>query len=116
MKRFSLVDLGLVVSSLTSVVFLVGIARLDRSGSTPAFASGVTASSGEYVVTVGSLTDRDEEMVYVINSANQKMASYRYEVRSKALELVQQLDLEDMRKSVTTAPKGGPSKVPPKTP
>lgn len=104
MKKPNLINMALIALSLSAVILLFAIARLDSSTPLapalvpPAMASGMTASSGSYVITVGSLTDRDEELVYVVDSSAQRMASYRFDSKSKQLELIQQLNLEDMRR------------------
>lgn len=101
MKKINGLDIGIVTLVLTAGVLLFGIARLDQGTQPMAFASGMTATSGEFIITVGSLNDRDEEMVYVIDTGVQRMASYRYETRQKNIELVQQMDLGNMFKSAS---------------
>lgn len=95
--------------SMSAVCLLVSIILGERAMQ-PVFASGVTASSGDYVVTVGSLSDRDEELVYVIDAAAQRMIVYRFDPGKKQIEIVQPLDLEAIRKSSSgqDAKKPGP--------
>ena len=65
------------VLSTTATILLVGVI-LVHSRSNEAQADGMTASGGGYIVTVGNLTQHDEELVYVVDTSTDKMAVYRF--------------------------------------
>jgi hypothetical protein len=115
LKKIAWENIPIVTLCFSALILLILIARMDSSAPATsilpsAVASGMTASSGSYVITVGSLTDRDEEMVYVVDSAAQRLASYRFDSKSKQLELIQQLNLEDMRRRADELSKPSPGK------
>lgn len=90
------------VLSTTAVILLAALVVIHSRPDT-AFASGMTTSGGDYVVTVGSPTNNDEELVYVVDSALGGLVIYRFDANSKSVEVVQRIDLTEMRRAVGDA-------------
>lgn len=84
------------ILSTTAVILLVGV-LLVQSRPRPALASGVTTSGGNYVMTVGSVSIDDEELLYLIDAPKQKLVIYRFDAGKKEIEVVQGISLEEMR-------------------
>ena len=96
--RLNLINLSIGALAITAVALLVAIFA-QGTPSNHVMASGVTATSGDFVVTVGSLSDRDEELLYITDTSQQRMNVYRFDAGKKQIDLVQQLDLQDLRKA-----------------
>jgi len=90
------------VLSTTATILLVGVI-LVHSRSNEVLANGMTTSGGGYVVTVGNLTQHDEELVYVIDSSTDKMIVYRFDGSRHQIELVQGIDLAEMKRASVPA-------------
>jgi len=86
------------VLSTTAVILFVGLVLL-HAGREPAWAAGMTAEGGEYVLTVGTGVFRDEELVYVIHAPTQRMVTYRFDTARKQIEIVQGTDLAELRQA-----------------
>ena len=82
--------------STTAVILLVGV-LIIQSRPAPALASGMTASAGRYVITVGTRTIGDEEFVFVIDTSSEKMIIYRFNSAKLQIELIQGISLKEMR-------------------
>ncbi|MBI4718300.1 MAG: hypothetical protein HY763_10880 [Planctomycetes bacterium] len=93
------------VLSTTAVILLVGVVVL-QSLPHPAFASGVTASTGEFVATVGTMTINDEELLFIYNTQSERMGIYRYDASQSKIDLVDGIDFKDLNKP-GAAPAGG---------
>jgi len=78
-------DLSIGILSTTAVILLTGLFIIS-SRPEPALASGMTAQSGEYVMTNG-LIHNNEEILYVINTATEHMVAYRLNVRDGQIEV-----------------------------
>ena len=96
-------DMTIGILSTTAVMLLVGI-LIIHSRPEPAIASGMTVSSGDYVMTVSSVSTNDEELLFVIDCPEQKMIVYRFDVGRRQLEINQQVNLEDLRKATAEQP------------
>lgn len=94
------------VLSTTAVVLLVGLVLMNNRPE-PALASGMTQMSGDYVVTVGSVSHNDEELVYVLDASLGKMIIYRFDAGTSKMAVVEGIDLGEMRRSATAS--GGPT-------
>ena len=77
-------DFAIGVLSTTAVILLVGLLVI-LSRPTTAFASGMTASVGRYVLTVGNVQIGNEELLYVLDTADQKMIAYRFNGAQKKI-------------------------------
>ncbi len=94
-------DLTVGVLSITSVILLVGLAIIHTRPA-PVLADGMTVARGDYIMTVGSSTQVDEELVYLIDLPEQKMIVYRFDAGRHQIDLVQGIDLAEMRKAAQT--------------
>ncbi len=98
-------DFAIGVLSTTGTILLVGVVLL-YSLQEDVRAGGMTASGGGYVVTVGNLTQHDEELVYVIDSSTDKLIVYRFDGSRHQIELVQGIDFAELKRtSPPTDPK-----------
>jgi hypothetical protein len=91
------------VLSTTATVLLVGVVLL-YSRADDVRADGMTASGGGYVVTVGSLTQGDEELVYVLDTASDKLVVYRFDGNRRQIEILQGIDLVQERSTTPSDP------------
>ena len=97
------------VLSTTAMVLLVGLIVI-QSRPTPVRAHGMTAQGGDYVMTVGALDQRDEDLIYIIDAPAEKMIAYRFDARTKRIEIVQGADLAQMRSAAAPPKKKPPSR------
>lgn len=103
-------DFAIGVLSTTAAILLVGL-LLVQTAPAPVLADGMTTSSGgNYVLTVGGVTQADEEFVYVLDSAADKMIVYRFDAHQREIQVVQGVDLAEIRKA------SGGDAAPPKPP
>jgi len=70
-------DLTIGVLSTTAVVLFVGL-MLVQSTPAPTYASGMGDTGGDYIMLSGELFDQ-EELLYVIDTAQDKMLTYRFD-------------------------------------
>ncbi|RME40955.1 MAG: hypothetical protein D6788_02260 [Planctomycetota bacterium] len=96
-------DFGLGVLSITAVVLFVAWI-LPAGRPTPALADGMTTSGGDYVVSVGAVDVADEEYVYVMDVPTERIIAYRFDLRRKAIDLVQGIDFGDIRRKAGAKP------------
>ncbi len=102
------------VLSTTATILLVGVVLLF-SRPDDVRAGGMTASGGGYIVTVGSLTQNDEELVYVIDASTDKMIAYRFDGNRRQIELVQGIDFAELKRASTPADPQQPAQPKPRT-
>ncbi len=104
-------DMTIGVLSTTAVILLVGI-MIIHSRPEPALASGMTASGGDYVMTVGSVSTDDEEVLFVIDRVAQKMIVYRFDAGRRQLQINQRYSLEELSEAASgeSKPSGKKSK------
>lgn len=84
--------------STTASILLVGLLLLQGQART-AHAEGMTTSGGNYILTVGRQNNGDEELLYLIDAGSDKLIAYRFNSVSKTIELVQGIDLGEIRRS-----------------
>ena len=84
------------VLSTTAVILFVGLVIINTRP-TPALADGMTIRGGDYEMTVGALDQTDEELVYVIDSTQQRMIAYRFDTNTERIEIVGGIDLATIR-------------------
>jgi hypothetical protein len=106
------------VLSTTASVLLVGLLLLQGQART-ARAEGMTTAGGNYVLTVGRLNGGDEELLYLIDTGSDKLIAYRFDAVRKTIEVVQGIDLGEIRRASTppgtAAPPGNtPGQRPPR--
>jgi len=94
-------DFAIGVLSTSAIILFVGVLIV---GTQPqgAQAGAMTTTNGEYVLTVGPLTMDNEELVFVLNAPTEKMVAYRFDNSKRNIEVVQGIDLAEMRKAATT--------------
>jgi hypothetical protein len=92
------------ILSTTAVMLLVGLIVVNTRP-VPARADSMTVVSGDYVLTVGGLTQIDEDMLYVIDNPEAKMIVYRFDTRRGKIAIVQGIDLAEIRKAAEEAGK-----------
>ncbi|MHC4697804.1 MAG: hypothetical protein ACYTFA_13820 [Planctomycetota bacterium] len=97
-------DMTIGILSTTAVILLVGI-MIIHSRPEPALASGMTVSGGRYVMSVGSVSIDDEELVFVIDSTEQKMLVYRFDTRRGQLQINQRYSLKELSEAASEQPK-----------
>jgi hypothetical protein len=102
------------VLSTTAAILLVGLV-ITHSRPAPALASGMAASGGDYILTVGGTTQVDEQYLYVVDSTTEKMIVYRFDSSRGQIDIVQGMDLSELRKSSATQPGQQPPKQPGRT-
>lgn len=93
------------VLSTTAVMLLVGLLIIN-SRPPIARADGMTTTGGDYTITVGALTQQDEDLVYVTANSMQKLNVYRFDTTRHRIELLEQLDLTKMREAAATPRRG----------
>ena len=101
------------VLSTTATILLVGVVLL-YSRPDAVRAEGMTTSGGNYVVTVGSLTKGDEELVYVLDTAADKMLVFRFDANRRQIEIVQGVDLAEALRTATPPGQQPAGATPPK--
>ena len=84
------------VLSTTAVVLFVGL-LIVQSNPPKVHASGMSTWGGGYMMTVGALSRNDDEVVYVTDSAAQKLAAYRFDANRREIQILQGIDLSDLR-------------------
>ncbi len=84
------------ILSTTAAILLVGVLIIS-SRPAPALAHGMTASAGSYVMTVGTLTSGDEELVFLIDAPAEKMIVYRFDIARMRIVKAAGIDLAEMR-------------------
>lgn len=102
-------NLTIGVLSVTSVILFVGLLVI-HSMPQPALGAGMTASGGDYTMTVGEI-NQTEELLYVVNSSTARMIIYGFNTATKKIEIIQPVDLNDMRQAAG-AGQNPPGQVP----
>ncbi len=102
-------DMTIGVLSTTAVILLVGI-MVIHSRPEPALASGMSASGGDYVMSVGSVSINDEELLFVINRKVEEMIVYRFDAGRHQLQINQRVNLAELREAANEQSKRGGKK------
>jgi|CXWL01.1.fsa_nt_gi hypothetical protein len=95
------------VLSTTAAIMLVGLV-LVTTRPTPVSAAGMTATGGDYIMSVGTTPQMDEEYLFVVDVPTQKMAVYRFDASKGVVDLIQGIDLSEFRKQPGQPPPGKP--------
>ena len=72
------------ILSTTAVILLVGLLVIHNRPQ-PAYASGMNAQGGDYLLTTGQLQD-SEELLYIIDARAQRMIVYRFDINRNQIE------------------------------
>lgn len=91
--------------STTAVILFVGLAVI-HSRPAPVYADGMTVRGGDYEVTVGALDQDDEELVYIIDAAQQRMIAYRFNSTTERIEIVTGVELANLREQAAPGSSG----------
>ncbi len=89
-------DFAIGVLSTTAAILFVGLLIINTRPD-PVLASGMTATAGDYVLTVGSDASADQELLYVIDAPTERLIVYRFNSARQRIEIVQGLDLAELR-------------------
>lgn len=84
------------VLSTTAAVMLVGLLVLTGRPES-AQAAGMSDRGGDYVMSVGTTPQTDEEYLFVLSNSQQKMVVYRFDTNRGMLDMVQGVDLSALR-------------------
>ncbi len=95
------------VLSTTAAIMLVGLV-LVSTRPTPASAAGMTATGGDYIMSVGTTPQTDEEYLFVVEVPAQKMVVYRFDANKGVVDLIQAIDLAVFRQPPGQPPPGQP--------
>ncbi len=87
-------DFAIGILSVTAVVLLTAFVLVQAFSPATVLAGAAPAAgaAGQYIVTVGQLDDISE-LVYVLDTASQRMNVYGLNPQTNALEIVEQLDV-----------------------
>lgn len=94
------------VLSTTAVVLLAALAVI-LSQSDSASASGLTTNAGAYILTVGSVSVNDEELLYVTQVSSRRIAIYRFDNGTRKIDLADGIDLNALAQPGAKAQPGG---------
>ena len=92
------------VLSTTAMILLVGLLIISTRPD-PAYASGMTATSGNYSLTVGRISPA-EEVLYVIDTSQEKLLTYSFDTGRRSIVPIQIIDLNQVRQETSTRTKG----------
>ncbi len=95
------------VLSTTAAIMLVGLV-LVTTRPTQVSAAGMTATGGDYIMSVGTTPQTDEEYLFVVDVPMQKMVVYRFDANKSIVDLIQGIDLSEFRKPAGQAAPGKP--------
>lgn len=90
------------ILSTTATILFVGL-MIVLSRPDTAQAGATTTTNGDYVLTVGVLTQNDQEVVYVVDAPAEKMIGYTFDGSRQEINVLQAFDLSEMRKSAEGA-------------
>ena len=93
------------ILSTTAAIMLVGLV-LVTTRPTSVSAAGMTATGGDYIMSVGTTPQTDEEYLFVVDVPAQKMVVYRFDANKGVVDLVQGIDLSVFRQPPPGQPPG----------
>ncbi len=83
------------ILSTTGVILLVGL-LIIATRPDPAWAAGMTATGGGYVLTVGRDATGDEDLLYMLHSQSARLIVYRFDSGRQQIDVVQGIDLAEL--------------------
>jgi len=95
------------ILSTTSAILLVGLIAI-HSRPVQVYADGMTVSGGDYIVSVGANDDQDEEFIFIIDVPSEKLITYRFNRNQIRIEIVNGIDLAQMREAADQQPSSKP--------
>ena len=96
-------DFAIGVLSTTATILLVGLFVIHTRPE-PAYAAGMTTTNGDYVLTVGTATINNEELLYIIDAPQEILVSYRFNSGKRTVEIVDRIKLSQMRSASGNPP------------
>lgn len=87
----------------TIAIILITILFVANAEPNAALADGMTVAAGDYVLTVGEVDIADEEYVYLLDIPAGLLIAYRFNPTSKEIEIVQGIDIGEIRKKANEA-------------
>ena len=98
-------DFAIGILSTTAAILLVGLVIINTRPEA-ALADGMTTTGGGYVMTVGGVSSPDEDYVYILNTPAERLIAYRFNANREQIEVVQGIDLADLRTQAGTPQRG----------
>lgn len=93
------------VLSTTAAIMFTGLILIGSRPET-VNAAGMTSSGGDYIMTIGTTPQTDEEYLYVVDVSMQKMIVYRFDANRAVVDIVQGINLAEFREAPGQAPTG----------
>jgi len=84
------------VLSTTATILFVGLIVIHTRPA-QVEANGMTVRGGSYDMTVGAIDGRNEDLVYVIDTPQQRMIAYRFNANTNQIEVYKGVDLTEAR-------------------
>lgn len=84
-------DFAIGLLSTTATILLVGVLMLN-SQVEQVSAGPMTETAGEYVLTVATKTQNDEEVLFLVNVPKDKLIAYRFDVAKSSIETLSGID------------------------
>ena len=84
-------NLAIGVLSTTAVILFVGL-LVVQTRPEPAYAFGMNAQGGDYLLTTGQLQS-SEELLYVIDARLQRLILYRFDINREQIKLTEGKEL-----------------------
>ena len=91
------------VLSITSIILLVGLLVIHARPE-PAYAIGMNAQGGDYLLITGQL-QTSEELLYVIDGRSERMRIYRFDINRNQIQSPQAKRLDQLSGSVGSSEK-----------
>ncbi|MHC4067290.1 MAG: hypothetical protein ACYSUI_22690 [Planctomycetota bacterium] len=104
-------NLAIGVLSTTAVILLTALI-LVQTRPEPAYAFGMNAQGGDYLLTTGQMQPA-QELLYVIDAAHERMVVYQFDINRRQINMGRSVNLERMRERAASSadrPKGGSGK------
>ncbi len=106
-------DLTIGVLTVTAVILFVSLV-IVQTRPAPAYAAGMTTSGGDYIVSVGKVQrSSPDDVLYVIDTAEEKMIVYTCDVNRREIQAADAVDLKKLREGGAQQPQAPPRGAPP---
>lgn len=100
-------DLTIGILAVTAVVLFVALVLLHALAPQPALAAGQSVTGGQYVVSTQRIDDNSELLV-IMNTSVQAMNYYIFNNATRQIELLQTIDVQDLRRRAGGGMRGAP--------
>lgn len=95
------------VLSTTAAIMLVGLVVVATRPASVS-AAGMTATGGDFIMSVATTPQTDEEFLFVVDVPAQKMVVYRFDANKGVVDVIQAVDLSEFRDPTGQPPPGQP--------